>query len=110
MTKIQGRLWLICQPLHGETAEGNPWRYQEMVIIGTGANEGERFLVRTSGDDVDRVGAVVNGLARDERNGVVTECVFSIKHNYNTTNNNGEVRRYGRIRLVDIEPLSTSNR
>lgn len=109
MTYVQGIIWLVNEPVQGTMPDGTPWSHQEVIIRGTGENDGERFLCRISGDDIPRMNKLMAGLQHAENGGIVGEYRFALKHNYSCVQRGGETSYYSRLRLVDIIRLDKLN-
>lgn len=105
MTKVHAMFHLVSAPQCVTNAEGRPYRFQEVVLKGTGENDGEWFHARIIGEDIERIGAKLEPLPVTQRGNPQGEFVVSLKHNYSVAEREDRPCYYSRIRILDVEPL-----
>lgn len=105
MTQVHVMIHLLCAPMCVTNAEGQSYRFQEVILRGVGENEKEWFNARISGDDIDRIGDKLMGLPVSQQGLPQGEFVATLKHNYSVSERDGRTCYYSRLRLLDIEPV-----
>lgn len=105
MTKFQGRIVLMRQPIGGVNAEGRAWRVQELLLKGVNANEGEYVCGRILGDDIDAAGEMLSVCHVDERGNPAGVFELNLRLGYSTQSKDGEQYHHPRVRICAIERI-----